>query len=164
MLEVAARTEHRRWAASAELIGWRHGTERDNARKRHPDLVPFDALSEAGKAKDRAVIGDMVELLAEEGMAVAPLVSLRLTSPEPDEVRTQIEAGGEGVARVITGLEDDAQVHALDLARRMRPNLLWRIDLDEPVPARLERLGTEARSLAVGLIEDADQLLPVPNT
>ena len=158
-MEGAARSEHRRWAASAELIGWRWGPIRDNARKRHPDLVNYDALSEASKAKDRAVVGDMIALLAQEGAAVAPLVNLRLTSTDPDGVRAQLETVTHGIARVITGLEDDAQVRALDLARRTRPDMVWRVELDEPLPARLERLGAEIRPLAIDLIERADQVV-----
>ncbi|RZJ44208.1 MAG: hypothetical protein EON87_10440 [Brevundimonas sp.] len=160
-LEAAARNEHRRWAASAELIGWRHGAVRDNARKHHPDLAPYETLSEAAKAKDRAVIGDMIELLAEEGVAVAPLVDVRLTSADPDDVRMKLEAVTLGAARVVTRLETDNQVLALNLARHAHPGLIWRIELDEPLPARLERLDVDARALALDLIERAEQVLVV---
>jgi hypothetical protein len=44
--------EHRRWAADRQLNGWRFGAVRDDRRKHHPDLIPFDELSEAIQAHD----------------------------------------------------------------------------------------------------------------
>ena len=44
--------EHRRWAADRQLNGWRHGAVRDDRRKHHPDLIPFDHLSEEIQAHD----------------------------------------------------------------------------------------------------------------
>ena len=43
---ATAMLEHRRWAADRQLNGWRYGAERDNRRKHHPDLIPFDELSQ----------------------------------------------------------------------------------------------------------------------
>ncbi|HLZ85210.1 MAG TPA: RyR domain-containing protein [Caulobacteraceae bacterium] len=48
--------EHERWMADRRLNGWRLGERRDNARKIHTDLVPFEDLSQAVKAFDYAVI------------------------------------------------------------------------------------------------------------
>ncbi len=44
--------EHRRWSADRQLNGWRLGQARDDRRKHHPDLVPFDDLPEEVKAHD----------------------------------------------------------------------------------------------------------------
>ena len=41
---TAAILEHRRWAADRQLNGWRFGAVRDDRRKHHPDLIPFDEL------------------------------------------------------------------------------------------------------------------------
>ena len=41
---ATAMLEHRRWAADRQLNGWRFGAVRDNRRKHHPDLIPFDDL------------------------------------------------------------------------------------------------------------------------
>ncbi|WP_162997949.1 RyR domain-containing protein [Brevundimonas lutea] len=158
-IERAARTEHRRWAASAELIGWRHAAVRDNARKRHPDLVPYDTLSEAAKAKDRAVVGDMVALLAQEGVAVSAFDSLRLDSADAEAIAARLASATEGPPRIISGLDTDDQVRALETARRLRPDVIWRIELDEPVPSRLEALSPDVRPAAMALIEGADQVV-----
>ncbi|TAK47256.1 MAG: hypothetical protein EPO23_12520 [Xanthobacteraceae bacterium] len=37
-----ARLEHERWCADRRLDGWQYGEVRDDARRRHPSLVPFD--------------------------------------------------------------------------------------------------------------------------
>lgn len=51
-VEALAEAEHRRWMAERILAGWRYGEQRDNARKRHPNLKPYAQLSEAEKQKD----------------------------------------------------------------------------------------------------------------
>lgn len=55
--EVArlAPVEHARWYAARRAQGWSPGP-RDDARRRHPDLVPFAALDAGARAKDEAAI------------------------------------------------------------------------------------------------------------
>lgn len=44
--------EHLRWMRFHSLYNWQSGPVRDNARRIHPMMVPFDALSEQEQAKD----------------------------------------------------------------------------------------------------------------
>lgn len=44
--------EHLRWMRFHSLNGWRYAPERDNARRLHPDLRPFDELTQTEQAKD----------------------------------------------------------------------------------------------------------------
>jgi hypothetical protein len=53
--EAMARVEHHRWCAERLLDGWTPGA-RDNARRRHPDLVPWLELTEEGREKDRVQV------------------------------------------------------------------------------------------------------------
>ena len=46
------RIEHDRWVRFHVLNNWQYAPERDNARRRHPLLVPFDQLSRADQLKD----------------------------------------------------------------------------------------------------------------
>jgi hypothetical protein len=46
---LLARIEHRRWCGERLMRGWRTGP-RDDAARRHPDLVPWEALSPATQA------------------------------------------------------------------------------------------------------------------
>jgi hypothetical protein len=71
-LERLARREHERWMAERIDAGWRYGTPRDNDRKLHPSLVPYDALSEAERQKDRDGVRTLVASLSLAGLAVVP--------------------------------------------------------------------------------------------
>ncbi len=63
-LELLARMEHERWAAYLHLTGWVFGTPRDDAAKRHPNLVPFDALDEPTKDYDREAVRHVSDYLS----------------------------------------------------------------------------------------------------
>jgi len=69
-LEVLARMEHDRWWADRSLDGWAYAATRDNRRKLHPNMVPFEELSEPVKQLDRDQIGNLVRILREGGQVV----------------------------------------------------------------------------------------------
>lgn len=46
------RIEHARWCRFHYLNGWRYGERRDNEKRLHPLLVPFDRLNPAEQEKD----------------------------------------------------------------------------------------------------------------
>jgi hypothetical protein len=66
-LELLARMEHDRWWADRLLDGWTLHAERDNQRKFHPNLVPYDELTEPIKQLDRDSVLQMIEILDREG-------------------------------------------------------------------------------------------------
>ena len=53
MIEALSQVEHRSWSAGMRVDGWRPGAKRDNARKIHDNLVPYERLTEAIKEYDR---------------------------------------------------------------------------------------------------------------
>lgn len=53
LTEQLARNTHENWARQRMMDGWRYGPVRDDARKEHPGLVPYEDLSEAEKQYDR---------------------------------------------------------------------------------------------------------------
>ncbi len=57
-LEALAALEHERWNAQRRMDGWRAAPEdgRDNARRRHPALRPWDELTERLKEFDRVIV------------------------------------------------------------------------------------------------------------
>lgn len=61
MLEVLAEAEHRRWMAEKILAGWRFGENRDNSRKLHPSIKPYDQLTAAEKQKDRDTVQSVLQ-------------------------------------------------------------------------------------------------------
>ncbi|MEH6552424.1 MAG: RyR domain-containing protein [Pseudomonadales bacterium] len=56
MLEQLAELEHTRWMMDRRINGWSYAATRDDKRRFHPDLVPYDELSEQSKSYDRKVI------------------------------------------------------------------------------------------------------------
>ena len=69
VLEKLARLEHMRWTAERRLAWWSFGAIRDNALRRHPLLVPYDALEEEEKEKDRQTMRDIPEVLRQSGVS-----------------------------------------------------------------------------------------------
>ena len=70
-LELLARMEHDRWWADRVLDGWTLSAVRDNKRKYHPNLVPYDELTEPIKQLDRDSVLQMIEILDSEGYVIA---------------------------------------------------------------------------------------------
>ncbi|MEQ1575163.1 MAG: RyR domain-containing protein [Vicinamibacterales bacterium] len=53
LTERLARHAHEVWAEERFRLGWTYGTERDDARRRHPCLVPYEQLPDSEKQFDR---------------------------------------------------------------------------------------------------------------
>ncbi|MFW6162433.1 MAG: RyR domain-containing protein, partial [Planctomycetota bacterium] len=69
-VEAMAQQEHGRWCAERRRIGWRYGAVRDDEARRHPDLLPWNELSEEAQEKDRVLVRDLPAFLAKVGFAV----------------------------------------------------------------------------------------------
>lgn len=65
-LELLARMEHERWWADRTLDGWSYAAERNDERKEHPDMAPYENLSEATRKKDRDSIMTLVRIWDQE--------------------------------------------------------------------------------------------------
>jgi len=72
-MDRLARMEHLRWMAEKERNGWVHGSVRDNDKKVHPDLIPWEGLDEPAKEKDRNAVRTIPKLLAEARFVIYPL-------------------------------------------------------------------------------------------
>ena len=72
-IDRLARMEHDRWMKEKQLNGWVMGIPRDNEKKVHPDLIPWDELDEAGKEKDRNAVRTIPELLEGVGIGIYPV-------------------------------------------------------------------------------------------
>lgn len=58
-IELMSRMEHARWAAYYWMTGWSYAPTRNDERKEHPDLVPYDELDEPTKDYDRAAVRNL---------------------------------------------------------------------------------------------------------
>src|SRR2546423_776592 len=52
LTELLAKNTHEVWARQRLAEGWRYGPCRDDGRKEHPSLVPYDQLCESEKEYD----------------------------------------------------------------------------------------------------------------
>jgi hypothetical protein len=65
-LEKLADLQHTRWMIDRSLNGWRYGNVRDNSKRLHNCMVPYESLSEENKDKDRQMV-KLIETLLKDG-------------------------------------------------------------------------------------------------
>lgn len=166
-LEELSRAEHDRWMAAKLVDGWVWGEARDDARKLHPDIVPYDDLSEARKDLDREQIRIISRLLGSSGrQAIRDLVLVI------DEGVAAVAAGLPAVlaefktrypdrAVVLLGAFEDAASRAALTAGRAA-GLPVRVCLTRNAHEALEALPRTERAAAAGLLRESDQILALP--
>lgn len=70
LTEALARNVHEVWAATRLAQGWRYGAERNDARKEHPCLIPYDELSEEERTYDRKTALETLKLIEYLGFEI----------------------------------------------------------------------------------------------
>ncbi|HKF10652.1 MAG TPA: RyR domain-containing protein [Xanthobacteraceae bacterium] len=70
-MEVLTKIEHRRWIAERIAHGWRYGPMRDDRQMLHPDMVPYESLSNAAREKDRNAVRVLLSALEAQGQVLA---------------------------------------------------------------------------------------------
>lgn len=70
LTEALARNVHEVWAATRLAQGWRYGPERNDARKEHPCLIPYDELSEEERTYDRHTALETLKLIQHLGFEI----------------------------------------------------------------------------------------------
>ena len=77
LVEKLAENNHDNWAQQRLKAGWSLGTVRDDARKTHPDLVPYAELSEPEKEYDRTSVLETLKAILALGYEISR------TTPSP---------------------------------------------------------------------------------
>lgn len=70
LTELLARNAHDIWACQRLADGWRYGPRRDDARKEHPSLVPYEELPESEKEYDRSTALETLKAMIARGYRV----------------------------------------------------------------------------------------------
>lgn len=70
LIEVIAENAHDVWAVARMKEGWTYGAVRDDAKKQHPDLVPYSALPDSEKEYDRLMAKNTIKLVRKLGIGI----------------------------------------------------------------------------------------------
>jgi hypothetical protein len=67
LTELLAKNTHDIWARQRLSDGWRYGPRRDDERKEHPCLIPYEELTETEKQYDRNTALETLKLIVALG-------------------------------------------------------------------------------------------------
>jgi hypothetical protein len=70
-VEDLAKSEHNRWCDSKLKTGWKYGDPRDDTKKLHPSMLPWEEISEDEREKDRMMVREIPDIVAAAGMTLA---------------------------------------------------------------------------------------------
>lgn len=70
LVERLAASNHDHWARRRLAEGWRYGPKRDDQRKTHPDLIPYDQLPESEKEYDRTSAVETLKAILAHGYVI----------------------------------------------------------------------------------------------
>lgn len=65
--EAIAENAHEVWAATRRSEGWTYGPLRDDHKKQHPDMLPYNRLPESEKEYDRVMAMNTIKLVKKLG-------------------------------------------------------------------------------------------------
>lgn len=68
--EAIAENAHDVWATARMKEGWSYGSKRDDANKKHPDLIPYSSLPDSEKEYDRLMALDTIKLVKKLGFEI----------------------------------------------------------------------------------------------
>lgn len=68
--EYLAKNIHEVWARQRISDGWRYGEKLDSENKLHPDLVPYEELTEGEKAYDRNTSMETLKIILSLGWRI----------------------------------------------------------------------------------------------
>lgn len=70
LAEEIARNVHEVWSDGRMRAGWTYGEKRDDVKKHHPCLVPYEDLTESEKEYDRNTSQETLKLIMKLGFKV----------------------------------------------------------------------------------------------
>ena len=70
LIEALAENVHDTWAKGRMDAGWTYGPVRDDAKRQHPCLVPYDKLPESEKTYDRNTAISTLKFVCKKGYRI----------------------------------------------------------------------------------------------
>lgn len=70
LAENIAKNVHEVWSAGRMKDGWTYGEERNDAKRQHPCLVPYEELTEEEKEYDRNTSVETIRLILKLGFKI----------------------------------------------------------------------------------------------
>ena len=70
LTELLAKNTHDVWAAGRMAQGWSYGEERNDEELKHPDLIPYEELSEGEKSYDRNTALETLKCIIKLGYTI----------------------------------------------------------------------------------------------
>lgn len=70
LAEDIAKNVHEVWSAGRMKDGWTYGEERNDAKRQHPCLVPYEELTEEEKEYDRNTSVETIKLILKLGFKI----------------------------------------------------------------------------------------------
>lgn len=70
LLEAMAKNVHEVWAQTRMEQGWKYGPERNDSKKLHPMLVPYEDLPDNEKVYDRNTSIETLKLILKLGFTI----------------------------------------------------------------------------------------------
>jgi class 3 adenylate cyclase len=94
LMEELARHNHEVWARSRMREGWTPGPRRDDVAKTHPDLVPYEHLSEGEKEYDRDSARETLRAIARVGYLIVPADPSAVLESGPEQSLNDFRSSG----------------------------------------------------------------------
>ena len=71
LAEQMAKNVHEIWAETRIAQGWTYGPERNDAKKKHPCLIPYEERPEEEKVYDRSTSIETLKFILKVGFGIA---------------------------------------------------------------------------------------------
>ena len=71
LCELLSKNTHEVWSAGRIRDGWTYGETRDDAKKHHPCLIPYEELSDSEKEYDRNTSMETLKLILKLGYKIS---------------------------------------------------------------------------------------------
>jgi len=155
LIEKLARNAHDNWAKLRIQEGWHYGPRRDDLRKQHPNLLPYEELSDSEKQYDRETVLETVKALLAMGYVIEPVP----TSTSSANLTPAFPKLPTAVLQLLTDSSMANRNTLLQLWRAHNPDV-WSSD-PEPFQVMGERmLGLGEPLIAYDVVTEGIKLFP----